>query len=298
MKYGLVKWVSLSLVLFFAVIMVANAEEHYVNGVEGIKAASLPPPGFYWRLYGAYYNADEMRDDSGDKQDIGFDVSVYALVNRFIWSTPVEMLGGNYVCDIIIPALQVDLKMDVADYDKDRTGLGDICVEPFVLAWHGARYDAAFGLAGYLPTGKYDKDEIANPGKGMWTGMLTLGGTYYLDADKTWSASILSRYETHSKIEGRDYTPGDDFHFEWGIGKTIAKVWDVGIAGYCQWQVTENKGDEAPYTKKNRVFAIGPEVVYFIQKAGLFASIRSEWEFEARNHSQGTMTALTLTKIF
>jgi len=274
MKYGLVKWISLCLVLFFAVIVVANAEEHYVNGVEGIKAASLPPPGYYWRLYGAYYNADEMRDDSGDKEDIGFDVSVYALVNRF------------------------DLKMDVADYDKDRTGLGDICVEPLVIAWHGARYDAAVGLAGYLPTGKYDKDEIGNPGKGMWTGMLTLGGTYYLDANKTWSASILSRYEVHSKIEGRDHTPGDDFHFEWGIGKTIAKVWDVGIAGYCQWQVTENKGDEAPYTDKNRVFAIGPEVIYFIQPAGLFASLRSEWEFEARNHSQGTMTALTLTKIF
>ncbi|NCC53048.1 MAG: transporter [Spartobacteria bacterium] len=298
MNNKLMKWGCLCLGSFLVAAVGVNAEEHYVNGVEGLKAGSLPPPGLYWRVYGAYYTADESMDENGDKQDIGFDLNVYALVNRLIWSTPVEILGGNYVCDLIVPALQVDLKIDAMEYDKDRTGFGDICVEPFVIAWHGSRYDAAVGLSAYLPTGEYDEDEAANPGKGMWTGMLTLGGTYYLDEGRTWSVSALSRYETHSKIEGRDYTPGDDFHFEWGIGKTLAQVWDVGLAGYCQWQVSENKGDEAPYTDKNRVFAVGPEVVYFIQKAGLFASLRSEWEFEAQNHTQGQITVLTLTKIF
>ncbi len=273
-------------------------EEHYVNGIEGIKAASIPPPGYYWRLYGVVYKADKLMDSQGDKMDIGFDLGVYALVNRFIWSSPIEMLGGNYACDIIVPVLKVDLKMDAMGYDKARTGVGDVCVEPFILAWHGPRYDAAAGVGVFLPTGRYDADEAANPGKGMWTGMATLGGTLYFDDERTWSASILSRYETHSKVDDKDYEPGDDFHFEWGLGKTIAKVWDVGVAGYCQWQVTENKGSAAPYTDRNRVFAVGPEVIYFVQPAGLFASLRSVWEFGARDRSEGNITALTLTKIF
>jgi hypothetical protein len=56
----------------------------YVNGVEGIKAATLPPPGTYWRMYNVYYSADEMMDDSGDKQDIGFDLKIYTFINQII----------------------------------------------------------------------------------------------------------------------------------------------------------------------------------------------------------------------
>lgn len=194
--------------------------------------------------------------------------------------------------------MQVDLTIDAMGYGERRNGLGDICVEPFLLAWHGARYDAAAGVGLYMPTGRYDEQEAANPGKGMWTGMGTLGGTLYFDDAKTWSASLLSRYEVHSKIEGLDYEPGDDFHFEWGLGKTIAKYYDVGLAGYCQWQTTENKGDQIPYSDKNRVFAAGPEVVAFIPQIMLFASLRSEWEFGAENNSQGNITSITLTKIF
>ena len=37
----------------------AQETGHYVNGVEGIKAATLPPPGFYYRLYNVFYNADD-----------------------------------------------------------------------------------------------------------------------------------------------------------------------------------------------------------------------------------------------
>lgn len=298
----------ITMALAVMLVSLGYAEEHYVNGVEGIKAATLPPPGYYWRVYGVMYTADKLADSDGnttrvptadgERVDMDFDLGVYALVNRFIWSSPIEMLGGNYVCDVIVPVLQVDLKMEPIGYDKDRAGLGDICVEPFVIAWHGRRYDAAAGVAAYLPTGSYEAEEAANPGKGMWTGMLTLGGTLYLDEEKTWSASILGRYEKHSKIDDKDYTPGDDFHFEWGIGKTLAKVWDVGVAGYAQWQVTENEGAEAPYTNRNRVFAIGPEVIYFAQPIGLFASLRSEWEFGARDRPEGHITTLTLTKMF
>jgi len=54
---------------------------HYVNGVEGIKAASLPPPGYYYRLYTVLYSADTMTDEDGDELNIDFDVTVAALVN-------------------------------------------------------------------------------------------------------------------------------------------------------------------------------------------------------------------------
>jgi hypothetical protein len=273
---------------------------HYVNGVEGIKAATLPPPGLYYRLYNVFYNADELMDPDGDELPIGFEVSVYAMVNRFVWVTNGTILGGNYFMDVVIPLINTDIEVQAAGIDESEFGLGDINVEPFGIAWHGPRYDASFGLSVYIPTGEYDQTEPASPGRDMWTGMITLGGTYYFDVAKTWSASILTRYETHSEKDETDVTLGDDFHFEWGVGKTLAKIWDVGVTGYCHWQVTDDSGSDVFWDKSDhdRVYAVGPEVSVFIPPAKLFASLRSQWEFNAQDRSEGNVTSLTLTKIF
>ena len=151
----------------------AQTTGHYVNGVEGIKAATLPPPGFYYRLYNVFYNADELKDPDGDELDVGFDVSLYAMVNRFIWITNKKILGADFGADIIIPLVYTDIEIKKLGVEDNEFGLGDIFVEPFVLSWHGPRYDASFGLGAYVPTGEYDKDEAASPGRDMWTAMIS-----------------------------------------------------------------------------------------------------------------------------
>ena len=132
--------------------------------------------------------------------------------------------------------------------------------------------------------------------------MVTGGGTLYFDAAKTWSGSILARYETHSEKHDSDidYRPGDNFHFEWGLGKNIAKKWDVGLAGYCSWQVTDDTANEPLFDPgdRNRVFAAGPEIAFFEPSILFMASLRTEWEFEAQGLSEGNITTLTLTKGF
>ena len=40
--------------------LAAQAEGHYVPGVEGIQAASVPPPGFYYLGYAVNYNANSL----------------------------------------------------------------------------------------------------------------------------------------------------------------------------------------------------------------------------------------------
>jgi len=274
------------------------ADNHYVNGVEGIKAATVPPPGLYYRMYNVFYNADTYTDSDGNELQIDFDVSVYAMVNRLIWVTEKKFLGADFFMDIVIPLVYTDIEIGALGVKDDEFGLGDINIEPFGLSWHGPRYDAAFGLSVFIPTG--DSDEPASPGEDMWTGMLTLGGTYYLDNEKTWSASILGRYEIHSEKSDTNITPGDDFHFEWGVGKTLAKVWDVGLTGYCHWQVTDDSGSDVTWDKDDhdRVYAIGPEVSLFYPPAKLFISLRSQWEFDAEDRSEGNCTTLTFTKIF
>ena len=240
--------------LFFLFISItslfAGETSHYTNGVEGIKAATLPPPGLYYRMYNVFYNADKLMDPDGDELNVGFDVSVYANVSRLIWVSDYKILGADYVIDALVPFIYTDISIDAMGLKDDKFGIGDVILEPFVLSWHGERYDAVIGVGVYAPTGEYDVNKPASPGKDNWTGMITLGGTCYFDKEKTWSASILSRYEFHSEKDSVDITPGNDFHFEWGVGKTLGKVWDVGVAGYCHWQVTDDKGKRCNMEQK------------------------------------------------
>jgi len=273
---------------------------HYVNGLEGIKAATVPGPGLYYKIYNLLYNADELTDKDGNELDVNFDVSVFATAHRLIWVSPIKILGADYVADATIPFIYTDIEVKATGISDKAFALGDICIEPLSLCWHGSRYDAAFGLAAYLPVGKYDQNDAASPGKDFWTGMLTLGGTYYFDIKKTWSGSILSRYEIHSKKSKSDVKPGNDFHFEWGIGKTLAKNWDVGLAGYCQWQVTDDSGSDVSWDKSvhDRVWATGPEVSTFLPSLKFGISLRGLREFDAVDRSEGYVIDLNLTKIF
>jgi len=279
-----------------------NAGEtgHYVSGVEGIKAATVPGPGFYYRIYNVLYKADRLTNDNGNELDVGFDVTVFASAHRFIWVTSIKFLGADFTVDTTIPLIYTDIEIDSAGISDNKFGLGDICIEPFALSWHGARYDAAFGLAAYVPVGQYDKDDPASPGKDFWTAMITLGGTYYCDTRKTWSVSILSRYEIHSEKNDSDVRPGNDFHFEWGLGKTLAKTWDVGLAGYCRWQVTDDSGSDVSWDKSvhDRVWAMGPEVSTFLPSLKFGISLKGLREFDAVDRSEGYIIVLNLTKIY
>jgi hypothetical protein len=73
----------------------------------------------------------------------------------------------------------------------------------------------------------------------------------------------------------------------------------VGLAGYCHWQVTDDRGSGATNTDvHDRVYGIGPEISAFFPQVKLGVSLRSLWEFEAQDRSEGNMTTLTITKMF
>ncbi len=275
---------------------------HYVNGVEGIKAATIPPPGSYYRMYNTFYAADTLTGADGEELDVGFDAMVFANVHRFIWITQTKLLGADYGFDIFIPLIYQDIEISALGIDNDEFGLGDIIVEPLLLSWHGKRWDTSAGAAVYLPTGDSDNTNPASPGKGFYTAMFSLGATYYLDAKKTWSASVLSRYEIHTEKDDDEITPGDDFHFEWGLGKTFPgkTIWEVGLAGYCHWQVSDDSGGDVTWDEgvHDRVFAVGPHISAFIPTTGTVISLMNEWEFEAKDRPEGSVTTLSLIKFF
>ncbi len=282
----------------------ALGTESYPNGSEGIKGSTLPPPGFYYKMYTAYITSHQLMDPDGN-ETADLKVKWFASVHRFIWIyKDVKLFGADVGADVIIPLWHRDTKLIAGPntFEDREWQMGDIIVEPLDLAWHGERWDLGAAIGAFLPTGEHDS--IADPGDDYYTAMFTLGGTYYFDEAKTWSFSLLSRYEIHSQVRSGsflvadDTKPGDDFHFEWGIGKTLGKIWDVGIVGYDGWQVSDSDEAGSQVDRDVEYHAIGPEVSVFFPPLKCLFSLRHLREYGVHDRAETNRTFLVITKIF
>jgi hypothetical protein len=279
-------------------VLQAQPSAHYVPGIEGIKGASLPPPGWYVRDYSLAYYSTELNSPLGyNTHAPNFKAFTYANVPRLIWISDTKFLGGYVGGDLVFPIIYNSLK--VGGYSHDTFGIGDFFAES-TLSWHPKRFDLSLGLGVWTPTGDSPTQPAPVPstrtGQGYWTPMLTAGTTWFIDEQRTWALSALNRYEFNTEQRDTHITPGETYTLEWALSKTLAKIVDVGPVGYYQQQVTANSGASA--ASRSRVAAAGAEVNLTVPKLMAFISLRYNYEFMAENRAQGHTATLTLTKRF
>ena len=279
-------------------LLQAQPSAHYAPGVEGIKAASLPPPGVYFRDYNYFYTADQLNDSSGNKvSPADLDVLTYVNLPRVLWITDQKLLGGFIGVDGFLPLVYQQASVNPG-FSGNTFGVGDLFVEG-TLSWHVKQFDFAVGSGVDMPTGDSPTTygPSTKPGLGYWTFMQTAGATWYIDEEKTWAVSALNRLEFNTKQRDTEVTYGDAYTLEWGVSKTLEKVVDVGAVGYYQQQLTGNSvALPAPIGGLNRVAAVGPEISVAFPKQMLFVSLRCDYEFMAESRAQGHTFTLTLTK--
>ncbi len=278
----------------------AQPTAHYVPGVEGLKGATLPPPGFYLRDYNVVYYANGLNDDNGNKiSGVDAKAFIYANVPRLIWITDWQLLGGSIGVDTLLPLQYTDLDIKAGPntlINEGTFGIGDVFME---ATWskHLQRFDLSLGYGAWAPTGNSSPGLTTRAGLGYWTHMFTAGATFYIDADKLWAVSALNRYEINQEKEDTDIVPGQAYTLEWGVSRAVSKTVDVGVAGYYQQKVTEDSGDGSS-SLRDRVAGVGPEVSVFYPRVTLGWSFRYLYEFMAENRLQGHTFALTITKRF
>ncbi|MGO8676841.1 MAG: transporter [Limisphaerales bacterium] len=279
----------------------AQPSAHYCPGLEGIKGASMPPPGIYLRDNNIAYYSDQLNDPKGNAiGGLNTRAFVYANVPRLIWISDYQLLGGYLGLEGTVPVKYTSLRLGSFD---DRTfGVGDAFV---TSNWsrHWKQLDLVLGYGVWAPTGDSSTGPGENPtraGLGYWTHMFTAGAAWYPDAAKKWSVSALSRYEIN--MEHDDYTVGQAYTLEWGLGRTILQNIDAGLAGYYQQKVTSDTGGPP----RDRVAGIGPEISTSWPKYALGVSLRYAYEFMAEGGTatpadgrlEGHTVTLTVTKRF
>ncbi|MDR2549483.1 MAG: transporter [Desulfobulbus sp.] len=282
----------------------ATPGSHYTYGVEGVLAATAPPPGWHYRMYNLWYNPTEYKNNSGNTVPGKFDLNVFASAQRLVHVTDIKILGADYFYDFVVPLVDQEFTQGTFS-DSHSFTIGDIEIEPFALAWHRPRWDAAVALAVIVPTGHYEANEPASPGLGYWSGRLTLGGTYYFDEQKTWSVSVLTRTLINSEQEDTDVRPGSEFVAEYGIGKEFRfNNWMIrpGLAGASYWQISDDSDDNLAYgilsDQHKQAHAIGPELNVLYLPMLFQVNLRFLQEYGVENGPEESRLIATLTKSF
>ncbi|MBF5006992.1 SphA family protein [Diaphorobacter caeni] len=278
--------------------LAVQAEGHYVPGVEGTQAASVPPPGVYYLGYLVNYDINSFRAPGSSDNLPGHNRgTVTALANRLVWMTDTKLLGADYGMEAIVPLMRTSLTINAAGVSDSRSDLGDIYVGPLVLGWHGAQWDAVAAAGIWLDNAS--TSHPASAGKGFKSTMLTGGATYYFDSAKTVSASGLMRFERNGRNDA-GFRHGNQISLEWGVAKNFGTV-QAGVVGYSQWQVSDDSGVGASGDRSSR-HAIGAELIYPIPSAGVFlkGALYKEVRAEAGTgaYPKGTLARFTLVKAF
>lgn len=256
----------------------------YPSGVENYLVGAVPPPGFYVLGYGNVYTADKLKDNNGDNIPVpGFKVNAVAAVTRLVWSTPHQLLGGNLVVHSIIPV--VDLDVSAAGSSQHKTGIGDITVGLGIATHYSAQFHTALGLDLVLPTGGYNKTDLANIGRN-YTSVQPLYAISYIDPNG-FNGDLKFTVNLNQKNDATQYQSGNELFIDYAAGYGLGNGWTVGIGGYARQQYTDDS-NSAGTVANNRAsaFAVGPSIKYDNGK-GWFITAKLQQETSVKNSTQG-----------
>jgi hypothetical protein len=333
------EWFTIGLVssvaLFFPFSALAGGVNHEPLGAEAFLAGVLPPPGFYVKEYLSYYTADKLKNDNGRNLSLAKDgaeldkLEVYASATRFLYISPVKVLGGFLGAQMIVPWVRTSLKLDTStpggpsEVGEHRNAIGDMTFGPN-LSWHSKKglFHAATGVDITVPTGPWNGRHLVNIGTNVWSFSPVFAATVFLPWHPNLSAGIKMDYSlnarnddfvmspsTAAKIGNAGLTglkthlsPGQEFHFDYGIEYALTKKsaehqFRVGALGYFYQQTTDDKTGEGRVTHDlGRVFAIGPGVWWTYKKWVVEA--HTAFEMAMRNRPEGINTYLTIIHTF
>lgn len=267
------------------------------------------PEGFYYMNYSILTRGETPVDKDGNEIPGGAKVNALANAHQFYYISPLKIFGGNFAMDLIVSVSAVTSKgtmplpgVGPVPVVSNTAGMADLIVGP-ALVWNqgtllGGPLFQRVELQTTLPTGKYDKNNAANPGSN-----LTTFNPYYSAVwmfGPKWETSWRFYYAQHSTND--EYPlgpvqPGRAFHLNYAVSREVLPKWRLGMAGYYLQQLTEDTiGGVKQIDSKERVMSAGPGFVYLGQ--GLTAIFSYPIEFSVENRFKGSRATLQLIHKF
>jgi hypothetical protein len=271
----------------------------YGLGGAAFGAGVTPPPGTYVTTVSYYYTGDIGSSISfgGVTINAGAKVEAYSSGLNVLYVPQRKLFGGNLGLAVTVPVGHVDLDATVnvgpfsLSREVDGWGLGDI-VSRAQLGWQRGEFSHTAYVQAVAPTGRWDPG--FSPIIGFHRPGIDTGWAFTWDNKATklqfnGTAGFTFNFENTET----DYRTGNEFHFEWAIGRELAPGFVLGIVGYDYRQLTDDSGAGARLGPlKGRVDAVGPGLSYttVIGKTPFIFNLRHYQEFNVENRWEGNST--------
>ena len=283
------------LVLLVATSAQAQNRGVYPLGLSAINSGVSPEPGFTYNNSFLFYSRSEQKGGDGEVLATG-QQSVLLDMNTLLWASSgaIAMLGGaRFSSAVTIPIANNSLSSSAQGAISGGGGVGDLYLQPAILAWRNERADIR-GIFGFLaPTGKFDAGASNNVGNGYWTPVIAAGETFYLSEDKATTLSAFEMYEFHSTQSGTHIHPGETFDLDYSLMRAFTfpdSRLQVGLIGYGAWQTTAKTGPEitpAQEAQRYRVNALGVGLNFVLPARKVTLSFKYFDEFSNQWTYQG-----------
>jgi len=281
----------------------------WLPGQFGSFAAVGGEPG--WSLPIVYYHtsadagaARSFRVGGRITSGLDVDADLAFIVPTYVFRTPVW--GAQASLSIAAVAGRVEVGIDATltgprgnaltgSLTDTRHGIGDL-FPTASLKWNRDHHSFMVYTMGGVPVGDYSASRLANLGTNHWS--LDAGGGYsYLDPQKGHEFSAVLGFTRNWQNPDTDYENGASAHLDWAASQFFSEQFHAGLVGYFYEQVSADSGAGATLGGfKSRVYAVGPQVGYFIPVGAQkwYVNLKSYHEFEARNRPEGWNAWLTL----
>ncbi len=237
----------------------------YPLGLSVFNSGVGATPGYTYNNSLLFYSRDEQKGGNGEILATG-QQSVLLDMNTLLWASAgkIAMLGNAaYSYAVTVPLANNSLSSDTNGALSGGGGVGDLYVQPVILAWQHERASVR-GIVGFLaPTGKFNAGANDNVGNGYWTPVIASGQTIYLSEDKATTLSLFEMYEFHGAQTGTHIRPGETFDLDYSLMRAVTfpdSRLQWGLIGYSAWQTTAKTGPDvtpAQEAQRYRVNALG-----------------------------------------
>jgi hypothetical protein len=282
---------------FFAAWLVAShgsAQEDLgqrIPGSLGLDAGRQAPAGIYAADRVFLYASRAVADTNGNRLPVGFSLSGVADAVGASGAWEIKPIRTYVNASFGAPFATVWGNLSPPPTSISGTGLADLYLAPLGLGWRFRRFEMVTGYGMYIPT-----SHLQIPAD-HFTGELSAGGTVFFDARKAWRASALAAYRWNARNKGMDITRGSTVVVQGGAGVTLARVFDVGLAGYGLWQLSDDSGSAIPAALAGaRVVQIGmgPEVDLAVPSARCRFTVRYEHDLAVQSTFVGQILVVSV----
>lgn len=283
---------SVACAIFLALSANALATEtagsNFLNGIEQFTMVSAPTAGVYYLVQAAEYDAHEIRDDNGDVRNLPFRKKIQVIAPRVVWVTKQKMFGGRLIFQGVAPLMRVEGQRGAMS--QTHSGLGDISVGSALVFSPFEELSYAAGVVVTAPTGEYNANDLANPGRNYWS-VRPRFALSYADPEGL-NADVSLNYNFNRRNNDTGYRSGQEFHADYAVGWGFATGWVGGISGFAYQQTSDDQINGTTITNnRGRAFGIGP-AIKFDDGYGWMVNAAYQKEFGVRNRPSGNTFSL------